>query len=331
MWLERHWQRVTVVSLLLYPLSVVFQAVVAIRRAAYRREWLQSGEVSVPVIIIGNVTVGGTGKTPLVLWLAGWLQQHGMQPAIISRGYGACVKSPHPVTADADPARVGDEPVLLAQRSRCPVWVGKDRVAAARALLATHPAVDVLISDDALQHYRLPRNIEIAVVDGTRGLGNGFMLPAGPLREPASRLASVDAVVMNGNPGAHETPPGAFNMQLEGREFRNLLNPTWVVGPDYFQRKRVWAVAGIGHPPRFFSHLHALGLQFEAIEFADHHPYVPSDLALPRAEAIVMTEKDAVKCAAFASEIHWVLPVTAVPDPAVGELVLHTLKSKKAS
>jgi tetraacyldisaccharide 4'-kinase len=331
MWLERHWQRITAVSLVLYPISLVFRAVVAIRRAAYRRRWLQHGSVSVPVVVIGNVTVGGTGKTPLVLWLAAWLRRHGMQPGIISRGYRASVTSPHPVTPDADPARVGDEPVLLAQRSRCPVWIGQDRVATARALLKAHLTVDVLISDDGLQHYRLGRNIEIAVVDGMRGLGNGFMLPAGPLREPASRLASVDAVVVNGISDAHATHPGAFKMQLDGREFRNLLNPAWVVGPDYFHRKRVWAVAGIGHPPRFFSHLHTLGLEFEALEFADHHAYVASDLALPHAEAIVMTEKDAVKCAAFASEIHWVLPVTAVPDPELGELVLHMLKTKKAS
>lgn len=328
--LERHWHSITVLSLALSPLSVVFRAVVAIRRAAYRRGWLPSEGVSVPMVIVGNVTVGGTGKTPLVLWLAALLRRHGMQPAIISRGYGGLVKAPHPVTPDADPGRLGDEPVLLAQRSRCPVWVGRDRVATARALLAAHPAIDVVISDDALQHYRLRRDIEIAVIDARRGLGNGFMLPAGPLREPASRLASVDAVVVNGSSGAYETPPGAYRMQLAGREFRNLLNPAYVVGPDYFLRKRVWAVAGIGHPPRFFSHLYALGLQFEAIEFADHHAYVASDLALPHADAIVMTEKDAVKCAAFASEIYWVLPVTAVPDPELGELVLRMLRVKKA-
>lgn len=327
--LEGHWQRITVVSLALYPLSVVFRAVVAIRRAAYRRGWLQSEGVSVPMVIVGNVTVGGTGKTPLVLWLAALLRRHGMHPAIISRGYGALVKSPHPVAPDANPARLGDEPVLLSQRGRCPVWVGRDRVATARALLAAHPAIDVIISDDALQHYRMRRDVEIAVVDATRGLGNGFMLPAGPLREPASRLASVDAVVVNGSASAYESPPGAYSMQLVGREFRNLLNPACVVGQDYFQRKRVWAVAGIGHPPRFFSHLQTLGLQFEAIEFADHHAYVASDLDLPHAEAIVMTEKDAVKCTAFASEIYWVLPVTAVPDPALGEFVLRMLRAPK--
>lgn len=326
MWLERHWQRVTPISAALYPLSLLFRAVAAARRSAYRHGVLKTQHIAVPVIVVGNITVGGTGKTPLVLWLAAFLEQHGMQPAIVSRGYRAEATSPRPVSAASDPARFGDEPVLLAQRSGCPVWIGKDRVAASRALLAAHPSTDIIISDDGLQHYRLARDVEIAVVDGARGLGNGLLLPAGPLREPPSRLASVDAVVVNGGAGA--STPRAYAMRLEGRDFRNLLNPEWLVGPEYFQRKRVHAIAGIGHPPRFFSHLAALGLQFEAIAFADHHAYTASEIAIPGAEAIVMTEKDAVKCAAFASEIHWALPVAAVPDPELGELVLRKLKIK---
>ena len=328
MWLERHWQRITALGIALYPLSLLFRAVVAARRAAYTHGVLRTGHLPVPVIVVGNVTVGGTGKTPLVLWLAAFLQQRGMQPAIVSRGYGAPETTPRPVAPTSAPARFGDEPVLLAQRSGCPVWVGRDRVAAAHALLAAHPSTDVIISDDGLQHYRLARDIEIAVVDGTRGLGNGLMLPAGPLREPASRLATVDAVVVNGGGAVADAWPGALTMRLEGREFRNVLNPGWVVGPEHFQRKRVRAIAGIGHPPRFFSHLDALGLQFEAIAFEDHHAYTARDIALADAEAIVMTEKDAVKCAAFASEVHWALPVAAVPDPELGELVLHKLKIK---
>jgi tetraacyldisaccharide 4'-kinase len=328
MWLERHWQRVTAVGVALYPVSLIYRAVVAARRAAYTYGLLRVERLPVPVIIVGNVTVGGTGKTPLVLWLAELLQQQGMTPAIVSRGYRASATAPRPVEPTFHPAQCGDEPVLLAQRSRCPVWVGADRAATARALLTAHPDTQVIISDDGLQHYRLARDITVAVVDGLRELGNGLMLPAGPLREPASRLSCVDAVVVNGGIHGSQVFPGAYTMRLEGREFRNLLNPDSVVGPEYFQNKRVRAVAGIGHPPRFFLHLNALGMQFEAAAFPDHHAYTANDLGWPGAEAIVMTEKDAVKCAAFASEKYWALPVTAVPERELGELILSMLKIK---
>ncbi|MES2562671.1 MAG: tetraacyldisaccharide 4'-kinase [Pseudomonadota bacterium] len=328
MWLERHWQNVTTVGVALYPLSLIFRAIVAARRAAYACGLRRTAPLPVPVIIVGNITVGGAGKTPLVLWLAQFLQQHGMTPAIVSRGYRTPDTAPREVTPMSDPVRCGDEPVLLAQRSGAPVWVGVDRVATARALLAAHPHTDVIISDDGLQHYRLQGDIKIAVIDGLRGLGNGLMLPAGPLREPASQLSRVDAVVVNGGAHGSQTFPGAYTMRLEGREFRNVLNPDWIVGPDYFQSKRVRAVAGIGHPPRFFLHLHALGMQFEAAPFPDHHAYDADDLAWPDAQAIVMTEKDAVKCAAFASENYWALPVVAVPDRELGELMLSMLKLK---
>ena len=217
--LERHWQRITPVSAALYAPSLIFRAIAAARRGAYRAALLKTERLPVPVIIVGNITVGGTGKTPLVLWLVTLLARHGMRPAIVSRGYGGDLASPRPVTAASDPARVGDEPVLLAQRSGCPVWVGADRVAAARALLAAHPACDVIVSDDGLQHYRLARDVELAVVDGARGLGNGLMLPAGPLREPAARLREVDAVVINGT--AREVPEArcVTAMQLKGVSF----------------------------------------------------------------------------------------------------------------
>lgn len=324
--LARHWQRVTAVSLLLYPFSLVFRCVVALRRAAYSSGLLKSLRISVPVVVIGNITVGGTGKTPLALWLAALLTRHGMRPGIVSRGYGAAVAGPAPVLPSSNPFEIGDEPVLLAQRSACPVWVGRDRVAAARALLAAHRDCDVILSDDGLQHYRLARDVDIAVIDGDRGLGNGFMLPAGPLRERAARLREVDAVVIHGGSRRADARKRAYAMRLEGREFHNLLDPEHVAEPAHFQGKRVHAVAGIGNPERFFAHLVALGIEFEAHPFSDHHSFRAADLAFQDADAVLMTEKDAVKCAPFASEIYWALRVDAKLDAALGELVLSTLK-----
>ena len=327
-WHERHWQRITPLSAVLYPVSMLFRAIVALRRAAYLARLCRTTRLSVPVVIVGNITVGGTGKTPLVLWLAGFLRDNSFQPGIISRGYGVRATRPGAVSATASAAQTGDEPLLLAQRSRSPVWIGANRVAAARALVLAHPACDVIVSDDGLQHYALARDVEIAVVDGARGLGNGFLLPAGPLREPRSRLRTVDAVVVHGTREAPNAPTG-LALALEGDEFHNLLNPGHVVGPGHFQRRRVHAVAGIGNPARFFSHLEALGLEFEAHAFPDHHRYTAADLAFDDCDAVVMTEKDAVKCAPFAHEIHWALRVHARPDPELGELILRKLKAKR--
>lgn len=328
-WLERHWYRVTPLSLLLRPLAFLFRAAVALRRAFYRVGILRATRVSVPVVVIGNITVGGTGKTPLVIWLAGFLRARGMQPGIVSRGYGSKTGAPRPVTAASDPAVCGDEAVMLARSCDAPVWVGIDRAAAARALLAAHPACDVIVSDDGLQHYGLVRDVEVVVVDGGRGLGNGFMLPAGPLREPATRLASVDAIIVNVSQsaavGLKSITPAAFAMSLRGSEFCNLLNPEQRVGAGHFRGRRVHAVAGIGNPQRFFEHLRRLGVNFTAHPFPDHHGFTAADLAFVDADCIVMTEKDAVKCWPFAREDHWVLPVAAEIDAAFGDLVLHKL------
>ncbi len=325
MWLERHWQRVTIVSALLYPISVVFRAVVAFRRFAYKRSLFRTIRLGVPVVIVGNVTVGGTGKTPLVLWLAEFLSQQGFRPGIVSRGYGAAERDATAVTPVSDAARVGDEPVLLAQRSGCPVWIGRDRVAAALGLLRSNTGCDVIISDDGLQHYRMARDVEIAVIDGSRKLGNGFMLPAGPLREPASRFREMDAIVINGGTRAADPARRAVSSRLEGNVFRNLLNPEHAVSVEFFQRRRVHAVAGIGNPARFFEHLQTLGLDFEAHAFADHYAFSAADLQFANCDAIVMTEKDAVKCASFANETQWALRVDAVPDVALGKLILRKL------
>jgi tetraacyldisaccharide 4'-kinase len=329
-WIERHWERITPVSALLYPVSLLYAAVASIRRAT-----ITPVRLPVPVIVVGNLSVGGTGKTPLTLWLAEFLRERGWEPGIVCRGYGGSAHGPHRVTADADPAVSGDEAVLLARRAGGAVWAGVDRVAAARSLLAAQPACRVVLSDDGLQHYALGRDLEICVVDATRGFGNGCLLPAGPLREPPARLRAVGAVVLNGGGAPHSSSKlipdvaAPFGMGLEGREFRNLLNPDRVAGAEAFRGKRVHAVAGIGDPQRFFRHLQQMGLDFTAHSFPDHHPFTTADLRFEGAEAVLMTEKDAVKCRRFEDESHWELPVDAVPDPGLGELVLRKLESSR--
>ena len=329
-WLERHWYGVTPLSFLLFPLSIVFRAAVALRRACYRLGVFRVITLPVPVVVIGNITVGGTGKTPLVLWLVGFLRARGMRPGIVSRGYGGKSRAPRPVTPASDAATCGDEAVMLSRCCNAPVWIGADRAAAAQALLAASPGCDVIVSDDGLQHYRLARDVEIVVVDGRRGAGNGLMLPAGPLREPPTRLAAADAIIVNVSEsaavGLKAITPAAYAMSLAGNEFYNLFNPERRAGPEYFRSRRVHAVAGIGRPQRFFEHLRRLGLNFTAHHFPDHHEFAPADLAFGDADCIVMTEKDAVKCRRFAHEIFWVLPVTAEVDAAFGELVLGKLR-----
>lgn len=325
---ERDWYRLSLLSLLLLPLAALFYGAVALRRAAYRAGVLPSRRAGVPVIVVGNVTVGGTGKTPLVIWLVEYLRAQGFRPAIVSRGYGGAGRILE-VTADTDPREAGDEPVLLARRSGCPVWVGRDRVAAVRAMLARHPACNVVISDDGLQHYALARDVEIAVVDGDRGLGNRLLLPSGPLREPVARLAGVDAVVVNG----HDTSNvrNALSMTLEGAVFRNVNDPGLSRDARAFRGRRLHAVAGIGNPARFFDALKRLGLQFEAHAFADHHAFTAADLEFPGADAVLMTEKDAIKCRRFAREDLWALPVDARVAPELGRIVLDKLKASNGS
>jgi len=319
-WLERHWYCITPLHLILLPISFIFRLLSALRRALYRNGMLTGEKLPVPVIVVGNITVGGSGKTPLTLWLAQQLLDSGWHPGIISRGYGGTNNSPQAVHPSSDPDAVGDEAVLMAQRKLCPVWVGRNRVAAAHALLQAHPECDVLLSDDGLQHYRLQRDVEIAVVDGVRRFGNGFLLPAGPLREPLSRLSEVDAIVVHGGAAA-----GEFSMQLHGESFYNLLNPGTSAQAADFYGQSLHAIAGIGHPRRFFGHLNRLGLTVHAHPFPDHHRYLPDDLAYADADAILMTEKDAVKCMAFATEKCWVLRVDAQLDPSFTQHILERI------
>lgn len=320
-WLERQWYRITPLHLLLLPLSLLFSLLSSIRRLLYHHGLLSSKKLHVPVIVIGNITVGGSGKTPLTLWLARQLMDKGWHPGIISRGYGSKNSFPRHASPSDTADSVGDEPLLMAQRKLCPVWVGRDRVAAGTALLKAHPECDILLSDDGLQHYRLQRDFEIAVVDGVRRFGNGFLLPAGPLRELPSRLKKVDAVVVNG--GTNEM--GEYRMQLAGSAFQNLLKPEATREPEDFSGMKLHAIAGIGHPQRFFTSLANMGLKAQPHAFPDHYQYSAADIALPDADAILMTEKDAVKCMPFATEKCWVLRVEAQLDPALTQHILERI------
>jgi len=277
---------------LLWPLAMLFRGLVALRRFGYRRGWLPSFRLSVPVIVIGNLTVGGTGKTPLVIWLARKLGERGYRVGIVCRGYrGSAEHWPQLVDAQSDAAQVGDEARLLAQRTGCRVAAGPDRAAACQALLDTG-AVDCLLVDDGLQHYRLQRDFEVVVIDGMRGLGNGLCLPAGPLREPESRLGQVDAIVINEGGFGHTD---VLRAELRPRAVVAIADGTRRALAE-FSGQRVNALAAIGNPERFFAMLRDAGLKVDAHPFPDHASFSDRDLAFDDGLPVIMTEKDAVKC-----------------------------------
>lgn len=320
---ERHWNRITPVSLALLPVGIVFCALAMLRRLAYRIGILRSILLQRPVIVVGNITVGGTGKTPLTIWLVGFLREQGYHPGIVTRGYRGLSKTwPVEVTASTSPAVAGDEAVLLARRAACPVMAGPDRAESARRLI--EQGCDVVVSDDGLQHYRLQRNIEIAVIDGMRRLGNGLCLPAGPLREPAARLRSVDLAIVNGSARTNE-----IGMDLGGETFYSLSAPERKISLNDLRKGPVHAVAGIGNPERFFASLRNLGLEAIPHSFPDHHAFRESDLGFNDDFPVILTEKDAVKCEGFAKPNHWVVAVSAEPAPEFGERLSHLLKEIK--
>lgn len=306
----------------LLPLSWLFSLLVRLRRRAYRSDILHSVHLSIPVIVVGNITVGGTGKTPLVAWLVKRLQQAGYRPGIITRGYGGQAQQwPQRVSPETDPLMVGDEPVLLAQRCGCPIVAAPDRVAAARALLEDSNC-DILISDDGLQHYRLQRDIEIVVVDGARRFGNGQLLPAGPLREPLSRLQQADYVVANG-----VSQGGEVAMQLVPGMLVALSDNTTTAPLSEFQGRQVHAVAGIGNPSRFFELLKGAGLSVIEHPFPDHHGFTAEDLNFADGLPLLMTEKDAVKCRPYADGRMWYLPVEAQLDESFARSLMQRVES----
>ena len=312
--IERGWYRPGTPPLPLRVLSCLFAGLAALRRALYRRGLLRSERLPVPVLVIGNLSVGGAGKTPLAIAVATWLRANGWNPGVVSRGYGRRNDDARVVRPDDSAADVGDEPLEIAASS-VPVAVAPRRADAGRLLLEAH-GCDVLIADDGLQHYALARDVEVLVIDGRRGLGNGQLLPAGPLREPERRAQRCDFVVVNGGPlpaGAHgaSLAVGAVPMRLEIDHVLPLSGGD-PLPLEHFAGSRVHAVAGIGDPPRFFAALRSAGLVVEEHAFPDHHEYRAHELAFAEPLPVLMTAKDATKCRAFAQPHWYSVPVTAI-------------------
>jgi tetraacyldisaccharide 4'-kinase len=342
-WLERG-----LLARLLWPLSLLFGLLAATRRAMYALRLKRARRLPVPVIVVGNIFVGGTGKTPLTIWLVEALRRAGYTPGVISRGYGSRggVQTPRAVIIGGDPALYGDEPLLIAEQACCPVMVGRRRVDAGRALLQVHPEVDVIISDDGLQHYALARDIEIVLSD-SRGVGNGWLLPAGPLREPVGRRRDFTVVNRSGGDGHADVAAGArkfadIGMTIAGgdawqlrdhgrrRALRDFAEYTDADGRQW--PARIVAAAGIGNPARFFNTLRQAGLQFSELPLPDHYRFSENPFAALDADAILITAKDAVKCRAIESIRNdlriWVVPVTAHLDGPLAEHIVEKLRER---
>ncbi|CEP36589.1 MULTISPECIES: tetraacyldisaccharide 4'-kinase [Halomonadaceae] len=298
----------------LRPLGALYQWAMVRREQAYQRGSKAAWEAPVPVIVVGNITLGGTGKSPLVAWLASWLVAQGWSPGIVSRGYGGkALHYPLFVTASSNVAESGDEPLMLAQQTGLPVVADPQRVRGVQALVDA--GCDIILSDDGLQHLALARDIELVVVDGARGLGNGRCLPAGPLRESSSRLQRVDAVIVNGDSPPSLPVASVTTMQLAPLRWRRLDDGVhFPLAPLPFTLP-VHAVAGIGHPERFFRTLSALGIEGEWHPLADHQHFDADALSFAESRPVIMTAKDAVKCYALAPPNSWVLDVEATLPP----------------
>lgn len=321
-WLERRWYQARPPATALRPLACLYGALADARG---RRQRAASERLPVPVIVVGNVAVGGTGKTPCVMWTVAALRNLGRVPGVLSRGYGGRGPFPCLVDRDTPAARCGDEAALIARRCGVALACAPDRVRAGRALLAAHREVDVLVCDDGLQHYRLQRDLEFCVIDGARGFGNGWRLPAGPLREPARRADECAALLVNGADAAPYGPrarrfdlEGNLARRLGGEEERPLSS---------FVGAPVCAVAGIGHPARFFSSLHRAGLRPGVRAFRDHHRYRAGDFAFARGAPVLMTEKDAVKCEGLVPGQLWAVPVSARFAPDADEVLVGLLRN----
>ena len=310
---------------LLWPVSLMLKAVASLRRRHLTRK---ASPLSAPVIVVGNITLGGTGKTPVIISLVRYLQSKGCRPGVVSRGYGGQASEyPYLVTKDSPVQESGDEPLLIALETGCPVMVGADRVASAQKLIDEH-GCDILLSDDGMQHYRLSRQWELCLLDGQRLWGNGLCLPAGPLRESPERLQQVNAVLINGDiapqrqdENTQKLLASSFSMQLQPVSWHRLKDGEQRLIEDQSSGQgaavpgsagSIAAVTGIGNPQRFFNTLAGLGIQGDTRAFPDHHPFQPSDLAFSAGKTLIMTAKDAVKCRAFAEDDWWYLSVSAV-------------------
>lgn len=309
--IQRSWyQPIGIVTVILLPVSVLFCVLATLRIWLYRIGILRQTNLPVPVIVVGNISVGGTGKTPLVIGIAEHLKSLGYKPGIVSRGYGGNAQSwPQAVTAESSPVEVGDEALLIANRCNCPMSVGPNRVQAAKKLLEDGQC-DIIISDDGLQHLALGRDIEVVVIDGERRFGNGFCLPAGPLRELPSRTNQVDLLVSNGN-----ARTGEYEMQLVPDNFESVSPNDQKRSFSEFSNKQVHAVAGIGNNERFFKALEDMSLILKRHAFDDHYAYQVNDLNFNDDLPVIMTEKDAVKCFRYSNDNTWYLPVSIrLPD-----------------
>tara|TARA_R110002049_G_scaffold136067_1_gene295723 strand:- start:467 stop:1456 length:990 start_codon:yes stop_codon:yes gene_type:complete len=319
-WLINSWYKPQPIRWLLWPLSLVYQAILLVRNGLFRAGIFKQHRLPVPVIIVGNITVGGTGKTPFVIWLAHQLQQAGYRPGIISRGYGGKAESyPQKVMPDSEPSIVGDEPIIISRHTMCPMVVAPDRHSAGETLLQDYDC-NVIISDDGLQHYALNRDIEIVIIDGQRQFGNQLCLPAGPLREPLSRLKHVDFIVENQGSASEN-----YTMILSQLHAINLADPSKTRPLSSFSGQNVHAIAGIGNPQRFFEQLSSQGLRVMSHAFDDHHPFQAQDLNFDDNQPILMTEKDAVKCQRFANSNTWYIPIEATISGKLNQHILQKL------
>jgi tetraacyldisaccharide 4'-kinase len=331
-YLNIHWRQFTWLSFLLLPVSMIYYFISSLRRVLYKLGIFKKVKVNAPVIIVGNISVGGTGKTPLVIWLVKLLQKNNFRPGVVSRGYGRKKGGGAFVVKAGNTAlETGDEPALIYKNCQCPVVVDADRPRGAQMLVTDYDC-NIIISDDGLQHYKLARELEIAVIDGVRGHGNRLCLPAGPLREPASRLNKVDAVVVN-NPSVVFGHKHEYKMTLVANDFINVFDRSQARDKSYFNDKTVNAVAGIGNPEQFFDKLNALGMNVIKHPFPDHYNYCTDDITFSE-YPVIMTEKDAVKLwnnesikVADKSQ-YWYLPVTANLSSEFELFVINMIKEK---
>lgn len=316
--IQAFWSRKGPLNYLLFPLSLLFGIVAMLRRCAYRFGLLRSGHPGVPVVVVGNLSAGGSGKTPFVIWLVQWLQSQGRKPGVVSRGYGRESQGLREVEKASAAAEVGDEPLLVHLKTGAPVVVAADRLAAARFLRERHPEVDIIISDDGLQHYRLRRDLELVLADGNALFGNGWLLPAGPLREPRIRLMGANALILtlrNGEAKSVSAPVPVFNVRHVPAGFRRLADNSRVSSLPVVGGREIQAVTGIARPEAFFALLEKLGVPHRARAFPDHHRFSGTDI--DDDATVVMTEKDAVKCQSFAGLDWWALELELAPDPAL--------------